>query len=276
MRSKTIATRNRNAFTLIEVLVSMGILVLIMALMAQVFTESSAVWSRGLKDGETHNVGRAMMAFMKQDISATVADHVLRFQINTEHRNIYGLPADEIRFVSLSQMPRSGSTYAREAKELIYYTGQINDEDGVRFRIMRNRRIYWPAVTAYDENAPNRGTDWISKSPSGANEVAENIAALNFRVYYRPSDGDPRYQGAESYDNMPGQIWNGTYPLWVDIYFELLGEADANMAKNLSGATLADFVEESVQRFAGRAYLHNSHGYNLPGETYPFYVDEED
>ncbi len=276
MCSNPIAIRNRGAFTLIEVLVSMGILVLIMALMAQVFTESSAVWSRGLKDSETGNVGRAMMDFMRQDISATVADHMLRFQVNTEHRNIYGLPADEIRFVPLSQMPRIGDHYAREAKQLIYYVSTVGGGEQ-RFRIMRSRRIYvrdssGPIIAYF----PVVGRDWTSQSRAGASEVAENIAALNFRVFYRESDGTLRYQGTAPYDNMPGETWNGTYPLWVDIYFELLGEADANMAQNLSGEQLADFIEGSVQRFAGRAYLHNSHGYNLPGETYPFYGDEED
>jgi len=60
------------AFTLLELLVAMGILVIIVLIVARIFAQASATWSTGVRLSEVNMTGRAVVDFVAQDLSQAV------------------------------------------------------------------------------------------------------------------------------------------------------------------------------------------------------------
>ena len=64
--------KNSEAFTLLELLVAMGILVIIVLIVARIFAQASATWSTGVRLSEVNMTGRAVVDFVAQDLSQAV------------------------------------------------------------------------------------------------------------------------------------------------------------------------------------------------------------
>jgi hypothetical protein len=67
-------------FTLLEVLVAMGVLMLIVMMMATLFHSSTTAWENGLRQAEISLEARAVMNMIQRDLSHAVADPELECQ----------------------------------------------------------------------------------------------------------------------------------------------------------------------------------------------------
>jgi len=64
----------QRGFTLLEVLVAMSILMMIVMMMATLFSQSTTAWDRGIDSAKLSLKGRAVMRMMQHDLSQAVAD----------------------------------------------------------------------------------------------------------------------------------------------------------------------------------------------------------
>jgi competence protein ComGC len=65
--------RERYGFTLLEVLVAMGILMMIVLMMATLFHQSSMAWDNGMRQAEMGIQARAVLSMMRKDLEQAVA-----------------------------------------------------------------------------------------------------------------------------------------------------------------------------------------------------------
>ena len=65
--------RGNHGFTLLEILVAMGILMMIVLMMATLFHQSSMAWDNGLRQAEMSIQARAAMSMIRKDLSQAVA-----------------------------------------------------------------------------------------------------------------------------------------------------------------------------------------------------------
>jgi len=68
-----VSARN-DGFTLLEVLVAMSILMMIVMMMATLFSQSTTAWDRGIDSAKLSLKGRAVMRMMQHDLSQAIAD----------------------------------------------------------------------------------------------------------------------------------------------------------------------------------------------------------
>lgn len=282
---KRLSVASRAGFTLVEMLAAMTILVVLILFLGRVVTDSTTIWSTGMRRSEVNNAGRAVIDFMLYDLGAAIADSVLRFQVNSDTDDAFGFGSDEIRFVALDEPP--GRPNRRSAREVVYYITNMRDAENepidYRYRLMRQRVVNLtgsPGMSAYSgDNPSDSGLNWVTKPRFvGAEDVAENVRTLEIWAYSYDYD-QPGFNTFD-YDTMrpyPGQPLTWGPPLWVDVYLEFMSDADAARAAQLAethgetGDVTIDFVRRNSQRFAARAFLHNSAGYHRPNEHYPFY-----
>ncbi len=272
-------------------LAAMTILIVLVLFLGRVVTESASVWSSGARRSEVNVWGRATIDFITRDLSALIADDVVRFQVRSDVDQAFGFDADRVHFIQLNQLAHSGEielpgdTPRRTASAVIYYIRSMIDPlDGSwmdhRYRLTRNEWRSLDQVTAYEPNeSPSieEGAYWVLRNPQAAVsfDIAENIRTFEVFAY------DYEFQGRFDFDNMGtlpgGSPWAWGPPLWVDIYMEVFAQSDAERAADLAsvhGETAAiteDFVRRNVQRFAVRVFPHSATGFNRPGEYYPNY-----
>jgi prepilin-type N-terminal cleavage/methylation domain-containing protein len=287
-----IMTRNskqpmRAAFTLIEMLAAMAILVVLILFLGRVVAESSTVWSAGARRTEMNVWGRAAMDFITRDISAMIADDVIRFEVKSDVDEAFGFDADRIHFLSLNQTSESGR---RTASAIIYYIRPMvdpvnNERIPRRYRLTRNAWVSVPQITAYTGNVNPSipgDLDWTDRAPQSgtSDDVAENIRTFEVFAY------DYNFEEHFDYSNMTPNDLNGSQsfgpPLWVDVYMEVFSQSDAERAADLGriygerNRITTEYVRRNVQRFAVRVFPHNSTGYNRPNEFYPHYEPYRD
>jgi len=66
------ARNRRSAFTLIELLVAMAILLIIVAIVAQIFQQANIAWNSGLRSVEATIKGRSIADMIAQDLSQAI------------------------------------------------------------------------------------------------------------------------------------------------------------------------------------------------------------
>ncbi len=287
-------SRSRKGFTLIELMVAMGILVIIVLMMARVYTDTTEMFQMGTKRVVTATEGRVIMDFLVREMSMAIADEMIAFKLNSDQDifyvppgytadswRTYGAQSDEVCFVA---MVRSGGSYFRRtANQFVYFVAPMTrsyldsggnlvvEEMENRYRLVRTRRTR----TVFD-SADNRAQgpygrppnptgnhlwwqnmepDWFdTRNPAlrDLETIAENVAA--FEVWAYSEDGE-EYRW--SYDStQEGHV----LPLWVDIYIELLDEADAERAATLwelDEDEARRYVDNNVRRFNARVFFPN-------------------
>jgi len=67
-------SKSPGGFTLLEVLVAMSILMMIVMMMATLFSQSTTAWDRGIDSARLSLKGRAIMRMMQHDLSQAVAE----------------------------------------------------------------------------------------------------------------------------------------------------------------------------------------------------------
>ncbi len=284
-----IALKQRCGFTLVELMVSMGILVVIMLMMARVFTDASAAWRAGTRRAYEAQSGRVIMDFIKQELSQAIADDLVSFRIHSEpgplSLSVWAYPhpdypessTDSICFVAATRPPPYGAM-RRAVPHYIYYVdymldidGQRMDEghpEGPRYALMRTRKTGTTHNTQANlENSAYRNPQWWQPDHwvgQTREIIAENVSG--FEVW--AAKGSLIEAGVRDPDTY--YIWNydsveeGEPPLWVDIYLMLMDEPAAIQAAALWRANDPDrreFVNRNTRRYSARIYFRNREGY---------------
>lgn len=149
------------AFSVIELLVAMVILMIIVTVFARFFQRSSQSWESGMRTVETAIAGRAAVNLIVRDIERAVADPVLVDEVFADGQPAFFLNAAELRLISLSRRP------PYRAQRIRYYI-----QDGALRRVID---------TAYSPLDP-------SQSPPHDHLVVDHAVSVSFQQSVNPGD----------------------------------------------------------------------------------------
>ncbi|NLB60221.1 MAG: hypothetical protein GX806_04010, partial [Lentisphaerae bacterium] len=195
--------RARGAFTLLEVLLALGIVSMLVLMVTNMFQQVSFSWHIGTQSAERSAAGRAAMDFMVRELSQAVAGPVV------------GSSAAKLRFWGASNQCRcvtlAGDPVKANARAL----------RGAIFQWDSDSLWYCRTNAAYVD--PHSWT-WFNEEL-----LAANIIDFKFTFYPTPADLINQ-ASVVSYDSLA----NGDrLPLCMDIYLQVLGDEDARRLKDL-------------------------------------------
>jgi prepilin-type N-terminal cleavage/methylation domain-containing protein len=269
--SRSSMKRASTAFTLIELICAMAILLMIGAVVGKIFAGSEIIWTRTTTRTDKNADGRAALQMLSHDLQYAVAYEdvdsagravrvTFRMQEDRNGLTSYGFPNSEICFVSLQH---DSADQNRTAREIHYYVKEIAGSPG-QYELRRhyyskaisdtplahcyfNETWYKTGGVSAQTGVPNPGR------PSGGGVIVGNIAG--FSVTWP----DPAAPNAE-YDST---AHTNRVPEYVDIYLEVLSQREATEAATFpaNSADQRDYVERKARRFTSRVYFHNRHGY---------------
>lgn len=96
------------AFTLIELLAAMAILVVIVLIVGMVFQRASVAWDTGMRRADMNMTGRAVADFMAQEMSQAVLGG---------SNSIFSIASSKAEFIAIGQAESSGM---RAARRIVY------------------------------------------------------------------------------------------------------------------------------------------------------------
>ncbi len=280
-------------FTLLELLTSMGILVIIVLMMSRVFTDTNRMWSLGTKRVMEAQEARVVMDFLVQELSTAISDQAISFRMHSEideQRSlsvpVYDEDTDSVAFLAYTLTPpwrgtggpRNHNAVRRATSQFVYYADymidaagdpmDINHDDGPRYRLVRRRGTRMPHTV--DDNPgrrpPGAGLlysayhrrDWWMPDHVASHEaetIAVNLVAFEFWAYTEEG------QHVFNFDSADHGV-----PLWVDLYLEVMGDDEiAQLAQmyKMDHPEWEDFRERNARRYSARIYLRNREGYIL-------------
>lgn len=250
--------RMRNAtdtrgFTLIEVMVSMVVLLIIIGLMATIFSDATKAWEIGTRRAENDGAGRAVIDLISRDLASAIGDDIFSYEVAGElGLTVYGGDKSDILFlVTLKDTNlRADRRYADEVAYLLAPMADATDKNKVdgRYRLIRVSR---PAEECYSNEF------WWRDLAAEINRfdldeladatVIENVAAFEVDVY----------QLSDEY----------ALPMTFEVYLELLDEkggATAQLMHDGAASFGSDekekFLERTVRRYSARIHPHNYEG----------------
>lgn len=280
--------KSSSGFTLIEILAAMAVLVFLVLMLTQVYTEGANAWKAGSRSTYRNMHARAVMDFMARELSMAAfergndpAKNFLSMGYNANAMpNNFGLEgADELFFVRLNKTPGSANEGDKRSAQLVwYYVDDYLDANGnpvvnaplnpeYRFRLMRAQKN--PDINAnsrygvYFNNTD--GLFWMGRSPNdpppsisqfGDGEIIPFVRT--FEVFTYTNEIGSSVSDWRSFDD---------HLAFIDIYLETFDEPDAiraaALADNLgqNNPTVVEFVERAVKRNYRRVYLYNKQGY---------------
>jgi len=262
----------KNAFTLIELLASISILMVIVTIVGVVFTESDRAWTLGTNRSDNNLAARAALSMISHDLQYAVADDVLTFATRKDRWDIstFDFGCDETCFVSIQH---DSSDDNRAAREVFYYIREA-PADSRRYELMRG--YYSGALLTAPDDHCYGNREWYEGSRPGSSRfIVKNITG--FAVYVPGADGELTrdyysYPGSPEFDSSI-HITNRV-PEYADICIEILPDREARQAADLwmraeaAGAPPSalfdrakEFVRDKSTRYATRVYFHNRDGY---------------
>lgn len=135
-------------FTLLELLVSMGVFAILMLALMQFFTSAQSIWTRSNTRYDMYDNARLALNLMAADLQCLYYDD---YKTNAKYFDVSGT-ANNWTLSMATQ--RSDSSSACTSLVLVYY--QYDKAEGT---------LSFKQVTDYD--ADNKGQDWITKGESG-------------------------------------------------------------------------------------------------------------
>lgn len=283
------SARRRAAFSLLELLAAIAILISIILMLAIIFSESDKTWDMGTSRADVNGAGRAALDLLAHDIEFSLADKTLPFSIAVDKDKLksYDFTNDQICAVSLENDNYNGQ---RAVREVYYYVKEMEDDNNKklgRYELMRG--YYADEISDTADNVSPAGADYLShcyfntngpwyaelNRPGSAGVVAENVTG--FRVYisgttYDPMNGPTNFYfatpsglpgNAYNSDDGAGTIYSNSLPMYVDIVLDLLDEKHAIQVAATTGTDQRDLLERNVRRFTTRVYFQNRDGYKI-------------
>lgn len=150
-------------FTLLELLVSMGVFAILMLALMQFFTSAQSIWTRSNTRYDMYDNARLALNLMATDLQCLYYDD---YKTNAKYFDVSG--SDDKWTLSLATQ-RSDSSSACTSLVLVYY--QYDKEKGT---------LSFKQVTDYD--ADNKRQDWITKGESGTDMLSGLMSLGNWTV----------------------------------------------------------------------------------------------
>jgi len=292
----------RQGFTLLELLTAMGLLVIIVLMMSRVFTDTNRMWNLGTKRVTEAQEARVVVDFLAKELSTAIADNMISFKMHSETGpnsfsvRAYGEETDSLAFIAYTRTPPWGgadfgstsepgdaAARRRNTSQFIYYVDYMldddgndmdeNHDDGPRYRLTRLRKTRsshtvsaTPGSPAGINESAYKQADWWlpdlwMDQYAGFGGVNRETIAINLVAFelwaYTPSGAN---------------VWNfdshtvGEPPLWVDIYLEVMGDAEITQLAAMwrqNHPDMLDYRERNARRYSVRIYLRNREGYAL-------------
>ena len=262
----------KRAFTLIELLAAVSILVVIVTIVGIIFAESDKAWTTGTQRVQKNMSGRAAINLITHDLQYVLVDDLITMNVgfdrNSPTSDSYDFVNSELTFASLNNDPTESSDPERAVREYFYYVRPTTD---YRYQLMRGY-CSGSILSASDDHC-YKNIEWclddddfdgISRSLISAQVVCENVSA--FAVYVR----DPSISIFD--ESLPPNMLREYYsysnapPPYLDICLELLSEKAAKQIADIESISpplpdeddiVEDILEKNVTRFTARVYLQN-------------------
>lgn len=177
----------RSAFTLVEVLAAMAVLVLLVLALTRMFVEASSISKRGTTMLMRNSTMETAMETLLQDAESMVVNDRLACYVvaNTmddpdEVPNGFGF--DDVWFIGTSGDQDDDMPYEYFH---FYVTNEVatsaTGAEYVRFNLMKERMIMAVGTT---RSGPTGSMPWIRPTPSGGNGPARSIKAAGRHSHY--------------------------------------------------------------------------------------------
>ncbi|MBU4498307.1 MAG: hypothetical protein KKG09_09920 [Verrucomicrobia bacterium] len=226
------------AFTLLEVILSLGIVTMLVLMIANMFQEVSVSWNLGTQSAERNTAGRAAVDFIARELAQAVAGPIDAAQPPVGHPNIRFqlINGNELRFVALAGEVQNG----RALRGALF-----------RYQITERRLQYWRQTGgAFDPYSTDPG--W-----TGGQMLVTNVT--DFQVLAFAGAGDLAGGGVTDYDSSAN---DNRLPVCVDIYLEVLGNDDAVKAGYITiAADKTAFINSNTRRYTTRVFFNNRMGW---------------
>lgn len=245
------------AFTLIELICAMAILLMIGVVIGKIFAGSEIIWTRTTIRTQKNADGRAALQMIAHDLQYAIAYVerdgtggtmcvTFRMQENRDGWDSYDFTNSEINFVSLQH---DSTVSPRTAVEIRYYLKEITGSPG---QYELRRHYYSNAITTDSQNHCYWDSDWFASAPSAGDPLVESVAGFSVTT----PDGSIYYDSRDHGDKLPP---------YVDVYLEILSPREAAEVADMMGVQpdtyIRDYVERKARRFTSRVYFQNRHGY---------------
>ena len=281
----------QNAFTLIELLASMGVLAILVLICGNVFSSSTRAWNYGSARVEQNGVGRGVMDLLHRQLSDAMTGTNLWFQavIPSTVPNSLGawanpynlptLPVYDLQFVSANYTGQS-QVQPDEMRVVHYFLFETTNGNPpyVHYQLWSQVNYGWvtnsPArVNSYGDDTQRwwyqwaytpgntsfgGGSGWVvnaSTFATGWTNMAYNNFAADNVTSFAVLCGGPFNSYMTTY-NSSTPANNYQLPYYVDVLLGTLSEADARKAAQLVGnpTALTAFIAANEKRFIMRAY----------------------
>lgn len=260
-------TRRRGAFTLIEVLAAMAVLVILVLALTRMFMEATSITKRGSAALMRNSTAETAMETLLQDAEGMVVSDRLACYVKADVADPDGFGFDDVWFISTSGDQDDDLPY-----EYFHYfvaTNSWTNSLGAvyrRFDLMKERMIfavgdngnsYGPNLSFY-ALATNNAKWWQSASNFPAQVWDRQVLADNvvrFDVYCTGWDGTAwmgGFSGVHQFDSTMGpnnKAPTNVPPAAFDIYLQV---ASPEVAAEAGMALLSD---DSLTRTKGREML---------------------
>jgi prepilin-type N-terminal cleavage/methylation domain-containing protein len=154
---------NKNAFTLIELMVATAIFMIIVFILSSAFHQGTVAWDAGTRKAEGNMTARSVLGFMAKELATAVADtNWLQASINDG--------ANVIEFVTLK---------GERSEETVDTTNRLARK--IRYRLVGDviKRTEWKRDGDVSGLLPNSyGGNWVQAGPELA--IAERVTDLRF------------------------------------------------------------------------------------------------
>lgn len=259
---------NRRGFTLVELLISMGILLIIALVMGKMFGDTTRIFEREMNRSEMNTSAQAAMELISRELSLAIfTSNSLPMQVVYSEYSLAGITKrnDTLNFVApinkstdLALPPYNTGEKAREIQPLKY---DLNSEDKVLRRSSRNRNEVLAEIRdlySGDEPTETIGGEYQSR------DLLENV--ICFQVDYGitlQGEGDP-----SSFANTGlGDTMSSEKLTYLDIYLEILPSdilQKVNLLADSNEEKAEELVKHNVKSYSRRIFFHNANGYYKP------------
>lgn len=243
------------AFTMVEILISIAILMIIVLIISRIFIGLNVVWDTGTETTETANTAWSALGMMRFDLEHAVADTTLRFIVRQDREltDLFGTEPQEISFVSLQHHLASTT---RAVREIMYWISENPNYPGI-YQLMRGYRELPASLETNNSENCYWNPDWYTNDyPTEIGVVADYVTGFSLLVATNPSG-----ELSTSYDSAMN---NGSLPYSIDVCLELQNRSIALRSADMLQQTnkCLELIEKHAQRFGIRVGFPNHIGYS--------------
>lgn len=226
------------AFTLIEVLVSMTILVVIVLLVTNLFDQASKNWRVGIDNVEMNNAARAALDLMTRELESAVAGPIESACLNgATDLQFVMLDSNDVEFISLAQTPDA----KHRALRAIRYRFTPPGAGGISklIRSLENNKFDCYTNKNWTVNIGGINDD----------DMAERVA--DFYMVPFDDNGTPW--------DLSDVVETNRLPAFMDIHVKIVSREAFEISSKMSVPD--NYLENNSRIFSTRVYFANRNGY---------------